>query len=289
MDRFIIFTNHYTISPHDEDIFPLFNATHYGTAANRCAVVGFDKQYPIGNVPEPVRFLDQLQHYDLLLLSDVEWTAVELHGIIKAFVGNDNDLFVVLHENPQNHNLKEGHKAAVEAALNNPGFINFICQSHVEGDMYYVELSKLAHAISDRDSQVYSNALDDIKKRFSDLTLEAKLELLHMCLTPEGASKVLKGEFPVELQQEKEKFWRQQLVKLNAQLTRDEKYKGKPYVRSMSTDDELKGKNTEWNVEDLVRALAKQSSSQDKVIEFDSCFHPEYIIALSALRDTLLN
>lgn len=87
--------------------------------------------------------------------------------------------------------------------------------------------------------------------------LEAKLELLHMCLTPEGAKKILNGEFPKELESEREKFWNRQTSYQN------------------------------WTVEQIVKALAGQPQ-ENKSISFKHCFDASYRVAVEALRDALL-
>lgn len=127
------------------------------------------------------------------------------------------------------------------------------------------------------------NSACDILNGF-DPVLEAKLELLHQCLTPEGAKKVLDGEFPENLKGVKEKFWNKNLLNLNSKLS--EKYNGQSFVYK-AIDDTEQEKSKGWTVKDLVRALSGDKLTEKK-IEFKNCFDPEYLSALSALRDCLL-
>jgi hypothetical protein len=51
-----------------------------------------------------------------------------------------------------------------------------------------------------------------------DPAIEARLALLHICLTPEGVKQALNGQFPSELKAEKAKFWNEMLKALNPSL-----------------------------------------------------------------------
>jgi hypothetical protein len=95
-----------------------------------------------------------------------------------------------------------------------------------------------------------------------DPSLEARLELLHMCLTPEKAGEVFKGKFPATLNSEKEKVWTTTLRSLNPNLRLDAKH---------------------THLEDLT--VAALSEHLSKIAD---CFSDEYIAALSALRRALL-
>ena len=64
-----------------------------------------------------------------------------------------------------------------------------IVQSHVPGGFYWQELKNIANAIKQKNRQAYDIAIEEAKEKFPDSLLEAKLELLHMCLTPEGRDK----------------------------------------------------------------------------------------------------
>lgn len=95
-----------------------------------------------------------------------------------------------------------------------------------------------------------------------DPALEARLELLHMCLTPEKAAEVLKGRFPATLISEKEKVWTTTLRSLNPHLRLDAEH---------------------TNLENLTVA-----GLVERLSKIADCFSDEYITTLSALRRALL-
>lgn len=95
-----------------------------------------------------------------------------------------------------------------------------------------------------------------------DPGLEAKLTLLHICLTPEGAKQAFNGQFPQELKAEKARFWNETLRLLNP---------------SLNLDDQRK------HLGDLTVA-----STTERLGEIGDCFSDEYIATLAALRGALL-
>ncbi|MCI0603401.1 hypothetical protein L0156_10350 [bacterium] len=109
-----------------------------------------------------------------------------------------------------------------------------------------------------------------------DARLETKLELLHRCLTPDGARNVVAGEFPNDLRAERNNLWLKKLLDLNASIF--QRYAKEPFA------DE----NNKWSVEDLVCALAGSPKNSKKLKDCIDCFDPGYMAALSALRDALL-
>jgi hypothetical protein len=123
-----------------------------------------------------------------------------------------------------------------------------ISASHVSRDFYCNELKAIAEAISKQDNQKYQQALETAKKRFGDPLLEAKLELLHACLTPEGLKTVIWGKDG------------------EITITREgqEQFKGRiPDNKGKAEFEALKGKT-------------------------DGPFGDQYIQALTRLRDALL-
>lgn len=95
-----------------------------------------------------------------------------------------------------------------------------------------------------------------------DPILEARLALLHICLTPEGAKQAFDGQFPSELKAEKAKYWGETLKSLNPRLTLADQYKYLGDLTIASTVERLSG--------------------------ISDCFSEEYIETLSALRGALL-
>lgn len=92
--------------------------------------------------------------------------------------------------------------------------------------------------------------------------LEARLELLHLCLTPEGAKTVINGEFSSELNSERMKFW---TVKLSSLC---------PTV--------LTGDSATFCIDLTVKELV------DKLGRANDGFAEEYLTMLSLLQRCLL-
>jgi len=169
-------------------------------------------------------------------------------------------------------------------------------RSKLEYDIEFVRKYGTGEPGSDDIKRLAKQAVDgrgfttefDLVWQGGDPLLEAKLELLHMCLTPERAKDLVdqttKGNPPDQLLSASDKFWDNKLLELNDTLP--QKYPKKPYI--FKADNE-KEKNEEWSVSDLVHALAKQPNGDKKVDYKDKdCFDQEYLTALSALRDALL-
>lgn len=106
--------------------------------------------------------------------------------------------------------------------------------------------------------QDLSTFYNQLKGESGSPPLEAKLELLHRCLTPDGAITILDGGFPKVLESERQKFWQ----------------------------DKVSGYEN-WTVEQIVKALAQRPDAS-KSIAFTDCFDSTYRTALEALRDALL-
>lgn len=111
-----------------------------------------------------------------------------------------------------------------------------------------------------------------------DPILEAKLELLHMCLTPGGANDVLNGKFPAQLKSAKDTFWNSKLLELNPTLLlQNSKLKEFTHI----SETQPKKNHEEWTIEHLIRILATHFKS-------DSFLEIEYLTVLANLRDALL-
>jgi hypothetical protein len=100
--------------------------------------------------------------------------------------------------------------------------------------------------------------------------LEAKLELLHMCLTPEGAKDV-DSKFPPELASYKDQIYK-------VSISNEDAEKAVRKILSMNDNDEITASH-------IVRVLSTGASGNN---EFSNCFSKEYMALLSALRDALL-
>lgn len=91
--------------------------------------------------------------------------------------------------------------------------------------------------------------------------LESKLEVLHMCLTREGALRLLNGDFSRELDSERRKFWHTPLAALDPSSVTDRQPGHQPRT-----------------VNSVVKALS----------QIDDCFSEEYLKMLSLLERSLL-
>jgi hypothetical protein len=119
---------------------------------------------------------------------------------------------------------------------------------------------------------------DETKKYLKDLVgafnvswlLETKLEMLHRCLTPEGA-KTLIPTSPGEPENFPDKYSDEKTSLMDEELD----------------EPPLEGSGAGWTVGDVVRALANQPRGV-KEIPFDDCSDAIYQSALRSMRDTLL-
>jgi hypothetical protein len=163
-----------------------------------------------------------------------------------------------------------------QAALDNNNIKPFVCYS---ADPTELRIDRLSSFIIDFlpfdlleknlrpfferlsvDRQITQEAL--FKLIGFDPSLEARLELLHNCLTPEKAGEVLKGRFLATLNSEREKVWTTPLRSLN------------PHLRLDAEHTNLEN----LTVAELVEHLSKIAD----------CFSDEYITSLLALRRALL-
>jgi hypothetical protein len=288
-DIIIIFTNHHFMCSGNEDIgeeiFKNLGVSDYGSDLCRYLSVGFgQKSCCFGRTG----ILQVKDGVDLLIASDTE-PDVRMKEVLRTFINGCDKVFVVYHDNPIEPNIKKLQQEflySLTQELKKP--YAFIFQSHIRGHVYCDELIQIADSITKKDPDGYKKAKERILSRFGDLLLEAKLELLHLCLTPEGAkdlaNQATKGNPPDHSLSASDKFWDKKLVQQNNTLP--QKYPNKPYI--FNTDGE-KEKHKEWSVSDLVHALAKQPNGEKKVDYKDNdCFDQEYLTALSALRDVLL-
>lgn len=117
-----------------------------------------------------------------------------------------------------------------------------------------------------------------LRKEIAFPEIEAKLELLQQCLTPQGAKDIISDKMSETLKNERYKFWKKNLKELNP--TNFEKMNIINY-RKQYIDFK------DWTVEDVVKALSGERHSR-KHLNFLCCFDAEYIIVLSLLRDSIL-
>lgn len=269
MDKFILFTNRYehnNYSPFQNLRIPLYDNGNSDTESQ--AFVSF---------AESSYSLEDEKEFELLFIADVHYenNGSNIKEVIRKFSKNIDNTFVILHANPCNTQLKEQHKKIIKSVLGE-GFNNFKEQSHIEGDVYYEEIIEIAKSIKNKNENSYQHALRKIKDRFPDLTLEAKLELLHACFTLEGAKNIVDSGFPQNLKQEKEKFWNKKLVELNPSL-----------FNKGNNDKEKYSVYKEWTVEEIVKALSGNNATNKK-IEFTDNFDPDYLNVLTLLKECLI-
>lgn len=262
MDKFILITNRYeynNYSPFQDLRIPLYDNGRFDTESQ--AFVSFsESNYTVEDEKE----------FDLIFIGDTN--NANIRNLIDKYSKHADNLFIILHTSSK---YKVRHKSIIKSVLGE-GFNNFVEQSHTKGDVYYEEIIKIAQSIKNNDKNSYQVALREIKNRFPDLTLEAKLELLHACLTPEGAKNIIDGGFPQILEKEKEKFWDKKLDELNPSL-----------FNEGNNDEEKYAAYKDWTVCEVVKALSGDKTP-DKKKEYIYFSDQDYLLALSTLRDCLL-
>lgn len=128
---------------------------------------------------------------DVIIISDVEISEREgIKNYIMASLESRETFLVAYHSNPK---LQEEQKATIESLLTNLR-IQYVLGyfSHIPGDRIYDAVLDFVRVVAAvKNDLAYKPAFGRIIDAFSvDRTLEARLELLHHCLTPEGLSDV---------------------------------------------------------------------------------------------------
>lgn len=192
----------------------------------------------------------------ITLVKDDQELTQNSRKILNELINQYSAVYVVYHSG-STHGAS--HKKFIQTVKDKD--ISVIDQHHTQGSVFEA-LKKIAQSFkvkqNERKQELYSKGVTEILDSFPDSLLEAKLELLHMCLTPEGSRKALKGEFPKELESERQKFWQ----------------------------NKVDGYDN-WTIDQIVKALAGQPE-KNKSIAFNDCFDPKYRGALEALRDALI-
>lgn len=188
MAKIIVYTNTYNIGeqqiPHQD----------YGLNGNNFILFKQDccsEPFTISNTPKDI------SKYDFLFIADIEWTEnlSKLKEIVKNFIGQvkSHDIYVILHKNSGFNNDKsadavtsKGNKSIVKDIVEDSKYDNFIEDSHIGNSIYHDQLLRLT-TLEKNDKDSYAKVIEEIKNKFPDARLEAKLNLLHQCLTPQGA------------------------------------------------------------------------------------------------------
>jgi len=199
----------------------------------------------------------------LLVVKDCSPTA-DIENAVEEAVDDAGRVYVALHGGSSN---KDTQKEMV--GTNQASVVETYNRSL--GDQIYEAFDGVIEGIPAEPETIgdeTSAALDDlIGQLVPNWELEAKLEMLHRCLTLEGAKR---ANDPFK--------FREELRGHRATLISE------PLTRQVA-----KNGDTKWNgtVGDVVSALAKEPNG-DKIIEFDDSSDSRYQEALGVLRDTLL-
>lgn len=187
MDKFIVFTNRYKV---DNQQIP---TEDYGTNWKNFAVKDNSITIAFGgleNVPE------HINTSQILFVDDIDWHDEPDRVkciLIKYINGTDKScIYVILHKSSRYNDNRTadgkiilGHKGIIKEVLSDSAFENFIEENHEPGSVYHEQLKNLINIVNGNSR--YNSLLEEIKKKFPNLILETKLELLHSCLTPTKA------------------------------------------------------------------------------------------------------
>jgi len=178
----------------------------------------------------------------------------------KAKVDWADEVYVAVHDHQQHVLISHSKLASRE-------------YRHEEGDQVYSAFREvIKNEVEGGSAEKAREVLQDLVRAFSvNWLLEVKLEILHRCLTPEGA-KTVAPEYALEDGEEAGDF-PEEYSKERKTLLEDIKLNGSP----------LDGDDAEWDVEDVVCALADEPQSGDKELPDD-----KRQIALTMMRDALL-
>jgi hypothetical protein len=231
-------------------------------------------------------------HPDLLIILDsFDLKPNNVEELLKSSIKSKKNVYVIFHTTTPENILNTQKETLRKICNENNKKLFETIEHHNEGNHGADALNKIAGLFNSNSFNVdkYKKALNELlnNPHYIDPILEAKLELLHLCLTPEGAKEVIEDKFPDNLKTEKENFWNEKLSELNPNLFNQKKENESVEEREISSKEEY-NKYKDWSVEDLVKALSGDNTTDKKII-FSDCFDSEYITALSALRDTLLS
>jgi len=186
---------------------------------------------------------------------------------IEEAIGGADRVYVALHGGSPHSEAHEemigtSRASAVETYHRSPGdhIYEAFCRV-IEG------IQSEPETLGDNTSEALGDLIDQLGP---DWKLETKLELLHRCLTPEGAESV--KDHSENLRKELQAY---RAGCMDSELVR-------PVAKSSNENGD-----TSWDVKDVVSALARDPNG-DKIIEFDDSSDSSYQEALSVMRDTLL-
>jgi hypothetical protein len=214
-------------------------------------------------------FCDGSEHplnADMLLLRDTEVGKESTEKeILSQEISLRDTVFVFYHRNSAR---LSNHIATInELCMNRQ--VRPVVDHSTHGPVYDA-LCTVASAVSKHDQGQYDAAMHLLRSLFAgEPLLEVALDVLHKCLTVEGAAEVCS-----ELREGKS-------VELKQLAGRDV---------ALTVDGRGGSEHTVWKVEDVVQALARRPDIDPaKRIAFSDELDNNYIRALSDLRDVLLS
>lgn len=158
-----------------------FGLSDYNNGTNICGLRNFKSSLCLKDVSGNPK-----KDFDLLILPDVTFDA-DFADIIKYFTEGVKTVYILFHKNIRNPNLPVEQTDFMQQVIVGSQ-INKLYQSHGPGSIYCDDLKEIAEAISTTNESEYNSQLNKLKRKFPDEVLERKLNLLHDCLTPEGAA-----------------------------------------------------------------------------------------------------
>lgn len=217
---------------------------------------------------------------DVLIVWD-SFDLEQVEGLLESKIKPKSNVYVIFHKSLEDsapHILENQQKTLRKICTDNKKSLFETSEHHNKGNYGADRLNIIAGMINNNsfERNVYNKVLDEILKNphYIGPKLEAKLELLHACLTPEGAKNIFNNGFPKTLEKEKEKFWNKKLDELNPSLFKNGNNDTKKYK--------------DWTVREVVKALSGDNTT-DKKINLTDPFDSDYLSTLSLLRDALIN
>lgn len=131
---------------------------------------------------------------DVILLPDRELTEEsESALVLRGQAGEKERIFVAYHTSSKSKGLQQ----AVLKEIFRGKLVSPPLNEHHDSGKIYDALMNLSGCRDDPDKERYRVALAHLISCFTgNAELEARLELLHLCLTPEGALQIIQDQFP---------------------------------------------------------------------------------------------
>jgi len=129
---------------------------------------------------------------DVILLPDADLDKQQI-GVLRGQADLKKNVYVAYHQGSE---LTE-HQQEKFAEIFGEKLVSFpLYEPHDSGNVFNA-LKELAQCNGNSDKQQYQNALGRLIELFPyNLDLDARLELLHLCLTREGAALIVKEKLP---------------------------------------------------------------------------------------------